>query len=313
MRVGIKSIQNILRKATQSNLSFFHSAGNITSESFAPKPSIVEILDFTNTENVSCTMKLNSVENVKKSVIGLTYMDFVDFYVHHSVISKDREYENIWYEILQEEPFDKFCRIYFDVKKLRKYDIELSEISEYIEGETKRSPTFMGIIDVKIDTGSDVLSIINHLKLGILGDKRIKQAEILKDSEGYRLVTFGSSIQAFASLDGDVNTILSNDIRDVMTIFGIEAARGLIVELLDCKGSEVVADFMTRSGEVVPVNRKSIIKYNRGFISAAFFERFNDSIKLFKGNPTDNLESVYSRIFMGLNINDDEIMKISDF
>jgi hypothetical protein len=237
--------------------------------------------------------------------VGLTYFDFIKSYSISSIISSDRPYENIW---IEGPSFETFIRLYFDVEKLFEYNIELSEIAAHITNQTpecRYSPTFMGMIDLLTDgIAQNILPILDHLKMFSLGDENIKNCDIMMDYDGYMLATIGSSIVKLCEFEDMVvlDSIRSNDIRDVYNTFGIEAARELIADLLEDKDG-IIADFMTRSGEIVPITKASLLKYNRGFISTAFFERFGDSVKLLQDSPVDPLETVYSRIFMGLNIN----------
>ena len=124
-------------------------------------------------------------------------------------------------------------------------------------------------------------------------------------------MTLGTNLKKIIELkEIDKDKIVSNDLYEVAEVFGIEAARQLIIneikEVLNTQGLdidirhlELVADAMTNIGEVKGVTRMGIIAQKSSILARATFETpvkqfVNASIK---GNE-DKLSSVIENIIL---------------
>jgi hypothetical protein len=278
----------------------FHNAGNITSDSIFPEPSVKDILDLT--VDTSCSMKAEVFSEgmppdvaLEKELIGVCLKDFVVCFTRGTAGS---EAEDIWYEFIEVEKPKDFIRIYLDPRKFIPLGYTLEEIAEkvYPDRLYNVSPDFMGIIDVVTSPGADITNVIHGFGTRLNGSFLIKDARIIDN----KLYTIGSDLATIFKVDKIVHdTITSNSILDVEKVFGIAAARELITRLIDNK---IVASFMTRSGKVLPFKKDNLLLYRRGFISSMSFERVRGSlVSEIKeaGEVTDDLSSIYSRIWAG--------------
>ena len=145
----------------------------------------------------------------------------------------------------------------------------------------------------------------------ISGVKGVKQILIVKREKDYVVLTLGTNLKDIIALkEVDKDKIISNDLYEVAEVFGIEAARKLIVNevntVLNGQGIdidpahlELIADAMTNTGVVKGVTRMGIIAQKASILARATFETpvkqfVNASIK---GNQ-DALSSVIENIIV---------------
>jgi DNA-directed RNA polymerase subunit A' len=145
----------------------------------------------------------------------------------------------------------------------------------------------------------------------ISGVKGLKQILITKRDRDYVVVTLGTNLKKIIKFDEvNANKVVSNDFHEVADIFGIEAARQLIIneisEVLKVQGLDIdirhlklAADSMTNTGEVKGVTRMGIIAQKSSILARATFETpikqfVNSTIK----GTKDNLSSVIENIIL---------------
>jgi hypothetical protein len=116
-RIGIKAVQSVLQKATQSNLSMFHNAGNIMSKGnlIFPKPSITQILDVVN--DSSCSMEATIKDYIyPKDLCYIKFKDIVIKYTSSKYIPEDVD-ENCFYTFLEADIPKKIYEILYRFQK----------------------------------------------------------------------------------------------------------------------------------------------------------------------------------------------------
>ena len=133
----------------------------------------------------------------------------------------------------------------------------------------------------------------------------VKKPEWVLDTTGSNL------LDIFNHPAVDVYKTLSNDIHEVMNIFGIEAARTLIIseihDIFEQSSSYVnfrhlslLADIMTNKGYIMSIDRHGINKSNRGPLAKCSFEETPDIIlKAALFGEVDNVKGVSSNIMLG--------------
>mgnify|MGYP001578079457 CR=1 FL=1 len=118
----------------------------------------------------------------------------------------------------------------------------------------------------------------------ISGVKGIKQILIVKKDKDYIIMTLGTNLKKIIDFK-EVNRdrVFSNDLHEVAGVFGIEAARQLIMneilEVLKTQGLSIdirhlklAADAMTNTGEIKGVTRMGIIAQKSSILARATFE-----------------------------------------
>jgi DNA-directed RNA polymerase II subunit RPB1 len=155
----------------------------------------------------------------------------------------------------------------------------------------------------------------------VLGDKPAEERYLSFDNEDnslekkieYIIVTKGINMDAIRNIIGiDLNRTYCNDIITTYEIFGIEAARNLIIreiiDVLQKNGSStnyqhvsIFGDLMTNLGTLTSIDRFGLNKLDTDPLARASFEKTVDQLitaAIF--NEEDHMKSVSSRIMAGL-------------
>lgn len=296
--IGIRAIQSILMSATQTSLSHFHTAG--MEDKSSGQPSVADILNLVyKSNNTSMTFTTDlDIRKIRKKTVYKSLEYFV-LMVRTSFTGLP-DHENIWYEVLGKQMSDKnILRLYINYTKMKRFDLTLNEIGHICFKDFKwvTSPDFMGIIDIEF-SGSYISSILNRMKLQVCGTKEITTCEYISP---VNICTAGSNILAISKLLDNEHKInlISNNIIDVETRFGIEAANYMLSKLI---GSRIVSDFMTRTGKTVPFSKNSVEVIRKGLFTSMGFERPKDDIKRLVNSDTNTLHkfhSIYNSIITG--------------
>ena len=135
------------------------------------------------------------------------------------------------------------------------------------------------------------------------------------DENIYYLETDGSNLLDILNNQYvDIINTSSNDITEIYSVFGIEAARNSlyneILEVIDHAGEyinsrhiEILCDVMTSKGILTPINRQGIKRGDVGPLAKSSFEDTTDQlIKSSIFSEKDTLRGVSSNIMMGQTI-----------
>ena len=152
--------------------------------------------------------------------------------------------------------------------------------------------------------------IINEKKVNV----KVNQEIILKNK--YFLETDGTNLIALLNNKYvDTSNTFSNDIIEMISIFGIESARNRLFEeineVADHAGEyinprhiELLCDVMTSTGELYSINRQGIKDGDIGPLAKSSFENTTEElIKAGVFSDKDNLNGVSSNIMLGQLIN----------
>lgn len=158
----------------------------------------------------------------------------------------------------------------------------------------------------------DIYKLKEKLKNTIIsGIKGIEQILIVKRDKDFVIMTLGTNLKKVLDMkEVHKEKLISNDLHEVATMFGIEAARQLIIneiqDVLNAQGLNIdkrhlklVSDAMTSIGEVKGVTRIGIIAQKSSILARATFET---PVKQFvnatiKGNE-DKLSSVIENVIL---------------
>lgn len=288
--VGLHAVQSILMSATQKSLSHFHTAGMKTTVSARLTPTPAEAMNAEYSNNTSMTFQSSDdVYNLRKQLVGAKISSFM-INVGSSLTGLD-DRENVWYEAAGTKMYDgTVLRIYVDYNKMRDHGLTLESMAHAAFGSgTNTSPDFMGIIDVNVpdDYISQWLAKTDNLVCGTL---RIRSCDKMIDD--VTVITEGTDILAVSRIR-NVKNITSNNVLEVESHFGIEAAAAVLETLT---GSHVVSDFMARTGKILSFVKSSVEVRQKGMLTSMGFEKPKEDIKK-KCAPTT---SVYESIMTGV-------------
>ncbi len=282
--VGTVAAQSIGEPSTQMTLRTFHYAGVKEFNVTLGLPRLIEIVDARKTPStpmmtvyldeqhkydkekaleVARRIEMTKVENVTDTIE-------IDWYENAIIIRLDPE-------MLED-------------KGVTREDVIRAINKSRVKGKAEPSPEDEYTVIVKL--GSDVtLSIMDIqkikdkiLNIRIKGIKDINRVIVQHRENEYVLVTDGSNLAQVLNVDGvDPTRTVTNSIKEIEAVLGIEAARNAIVneimDVLENQGLDVdvrhillLADAMTWLGEVRQVGRHGIAGTKESVLARASFE-----------------------------------------
>jgi DNA-directed RNA polymerase subunit A" len=167
---------------------------------------------------------------------------------------------------------------------------KVKSIEVKISGGKKGAPLIMQIKSKRELTIQQLNKLKDRiLKVRIKGVPKIRRTVIRKVDLGngdyeYVIATEGSNLKDILSIEGiDKRRVYTNDIFEVYSILGIEAAREVIIReamrVLEDQGLDVnirhvmlIADAMTRTGRIKQIGRHGIVGDKASVLAKAAFE-----------------------------------------
>lgn len=296
--VGIIASQSIGQPTTQIALSSFHSAGTTAIEVLEGIPRLESILNCSFKQSTSTVYVTRDVN--PSSFVYLIVSDMLlSYYI-------ERDLNSWWYPVAEKHGLyivptnyneGVVFRMVVDSKKMKAYKISLKMIRDRIVESVHRndnirvliSPEFEHIIDISVqraivskDIDMYVYGIVKSVifPIQICGIKGIDHAVIDKS----KVKTKGTNLTGILGLDFvDAKLSTSDSAIDVLNTLGIEAARNVLVRELskvlkgdvrfDDKHINLLADFMTSKGKIIPVNISGMAERGHSCLTRASNER----------------------------------------
>jgi DNA-directed RNA polymerase subunit A" len=299
---GLITAQSFGEASTQMVLNTFHMAGVAEMQVTSGLPRIIEIFDARKKPSspkmeIYLNKEFNDEENAKTIAEKIKQVKIKEI---ADEINLDFGNKNI--------------EIILDKKRVKQTHMSLKKIIERLN--ELGFDTTEGNNSIKLNASSyefrDIYKLKEKLKETIIsGIKGVEQILIVKRGPNFVIMTLGTNLKEIIRLkEVNGNKTFSNDIHEVAGVFGIEAARQLIIneikEVLDSQGLDIderhlklAADAMTNTGEVKGVTRMGIIAQKSSILARATFEtpikQFTNAI--IKGK-TDKLSSVIENIIL---------------
>ena len=301
--VGTVAAQSVGEPGTQMTMRTFHYAGVAELNVTLGLPRLIEIVDArkkisTPTMDIYLTEeKKDDEEFVRKlaNIIGKSTLNDI-------ISSYDLNY------------FDNQVEISLDTKKIEDKRLDYDEIIQKINKHFKAEFDDNNII---IKPPKDTIRELRLLgdkvrDLQISGIKGIGKVIIRKADTEWVIHTEGSNLGDILKMDGiDQVRTTTNDIHEIYTVLGIEAAReSIIVEILntlkgqglsvDVRHIMLVADMMTSDGDIKSIGRHGISGEKSSVLARAAFEEtskhlLNASIR----GEVDDLTGIIENIIIG--------------
>ncbi|HDQ59910.1 MAG TPA: DNA-directed RNA polymerase subunit A'' [Candidatus Woesearchaeota archaeon] len=203
-------------------------------------------------------------------------------------------------------------------EKLSKFNITESKIQDIIKDSFKTAKVTTGKNMVNIKPKSEDIGIRDLYKLKvklkslhISGVKGITQVLPVKHGDQWVIKTAGSNLKDVLRLkEVDISNTTCNNMFEVYSVFGIEAARNVIIEealaVLKNQGIEVdtrhlmlVSDVMTNSGEIRGIGRYGVSGRKASVLARASFEvPLKHLFSAAMHNETDNLKSIVENVML---------------
>ncbi len=264
---------------THNTLNTFHFAGVSEMNVTVGLPRLIEILD--GRKNPSTPMMeiyfdkkhIKTVDDIRKMALKIK--------------------EIVLREVIDEinvDIFEEQIEIKFNEKKLRHFDLTKFKVAKKIEQAVKKKLKEEGsslIIKWKAKEGNiNELFVarekLKNIKIG--GIDGIKQVLPVKRGDEFVIITAGTNLKKILKMEEvDTARTRSNNVYEIAELFGIEAARQLIVEeayrVIESQGLNVdprhimlVADTMCFTGTVRGVTRYGVVSGKASVLARASFE-----------------------------------------
>ena len=259
--IGIITAQSISEPATQMTMRTYHFAGTAGIQVTLGLPRVLEIFDArkeprTPTMTIYLKPEYQKLEKVKeiaenikevklKDVVDATTIDMLDMSVK--------------------------CRL--NLKKMREHGIEKEKLIKSVK---------MRNVEIELESNQLIarpkkkdIATLHKLKANLLeahikGIKGVSQVVVSKEGDEWVITTLGSNLKKAFEIEGvDFKRTTSNNIFEIQSVLGIEAARNAIIRqtqytleeqglIVNPRYIMLLADLMTVSGEIRAIGRYGI-------------------------------------------------------
>ena len=300
--IGLVTAQSFGEASTQMVLNTFHLAGVAEMQVTTGLPRIIEICDARKKPSTPKMEIYLEKEHNNEEGAKVFAEKIKEVKVKEMASSVDLDFGN------------KEITIVIDKDGLRRTHTTIKKVVERLNDLGYNVVEQSGAIKLNASDYSfrEIYRLKEKLKNTIIsGIKNVEQILIVKRGKDFVVVTLGTNLKEIIKLkEVDKDKLISNDIHEVAGIFGIEAARQLIINEIkmvrDSQGLEIndrhlklVSDAMTNTGEVKGVTRMGIIAQKSSILARATFET---PVKQFVGavikGSTDKLDSVIENIIL---------------
>jgi DNA-directed RNA polymerase subunit A" len=279
--IGVVAAQSIGEPGTQMTLRTFHFAGVRELNVTLGLPRLIEIVDARKTPSTPMmTIYLEDEYSADKSKA----LD----------IARKLEYTKIE-SVVDSTSIDVASMsiiIHFDEDMLKDKGVAVDDVEKAIKklklGDYVIDKPDELTLSISFQNLDNITSLFKAreriLGTKIKGVKGIKRAIVQKRGDEYVIITDGSNLEGILGIKGiDISKIETNNLHEVENVLGIEAARELLTKeikkVLDEQGLDVdfrhielVADIMTRTGEVRQIGRHGVTGEKTSVLARAAFE-----------------------------------------
>jgi DNA-directed RNA polymerase subunit A" len=300
--IGILTAQSISEPATQLTMRTYHLAGAAGIKVTLGLPRLVEIFDAKKSiETPMMTIYLNKEYNTKEDAEKLAFK-IVEKRVFDlaKYISIDIGENSIVIELDDNRKLEKVEKIIKE-HMAKRADVKVKENLIVVKPKGEKIE-FSELQKIKDEISNIVIE-------GIEG---VTAAIIRNEGENWIVQTIGSNLKEVLKLEEvNENKTISNNIYEVYEVFGIEAARNVIIreayKTMQEQGLDVdirylllLADVMTWSGEISSIGRYGVAGAKASVLSrAAFEETIKHLIRASIRNEVDEFKGLFENVMVG--------------
>jgi DNA-directed RNA polymerase subunit A" len=278
--VGTVAAQSIGEPGTQMTLRTFHYAGVEEFSVTQGLPRLIEIVDarrFPSTPQMSVYLEKPYSESEDKAIEVHNRIEQIR--IEQIIHDIDLDFVN-WNIVINLIP--EICE---------KKGIDINEIPEILKRYKKKGTIKREGNSIIIDPGIEDLQSLQKLREKILkkvvkGIRGVKRGLLTPsdDGEEWIIKTEGTNLQSVIQIEGvDITRSVSNHIHEIEKLYGIEAARQMIIlesqKVLEQQGLDVdlrhlliLADLMCYSGSIQSIGRHGISGSKSSVFARAAFE-----------------------------------------
>lgn len=278
--VGTVAAQSIGEPGTQMTLRTFHYAGVEEFSVTQGLPRLIEIVDarrFPSTPQMEVYLEKGYAESEETAIKVHNRIEQIRMeQITHDV---DLDFVN-WNIIINLIP--EICE---------KKGIDIDEIPDILKRYKKKGTIRQEKNSVIIDPGIEDLQSLQKMREKILkkvvkGIRGVKRGLLTPsdDNQEWIIKTEGTNLQGVTQIEGvDVSRTVSNHIHEVEKLYGIEAARNMIIresqKVLEQQGLDVdgrhlliLSDLMCTTGTIQSIGRHGISGSKSSVFARAAFE-----------------------------------------
>jgi DNA-directed RNA polymerase subunit A" len=301
--IGIISAQSISEPATQMTMRTFHFAGSAGIQVTLGLPRLIEIFDAkkepsTSTMTIFLKKKYNNKDDCERIADDITEKKLKN-YVHSISLDLANSRIKVNFKKMKKNELESIiARL---KKKVKNYNIASRKGTMTVEAKEKKL------------TVKDLQRIKKKLlELPVSEIHGIKNAIIVKDGDDWVIKTLGSNFIKLQNIEEiDFMRSYTNNIQELMTVLGIEAARNALIKEIkntmkqqgldvDDRHIMLVADIMTFSGDVQPIGRYGVAGMKQSVLTRAGFE---ETIKHLVKASVRKEEDTFNAIFDNVMVN----------
>lgn len=300
--IGILTAQTISEPATQLTMRTYHIAGSLGIKVTLGLPRLIEIFDAKKKiETPMMTIYLKKEWNTKEKA-----EEFANKIIEKKVydlsknVSIDLFNYSILIEVKDKRKMEKIARLIEE--KIKSVKVKIKEENIIVELKDKENINITDLQKIK----DDILNIV------VEGIEGVTAAVVRNDGNNWLIQTLGSNLEKVLHMEEvDETKTYSNDIYEVYRLFGIEAARSLIIKeaykTMQEQGLDVnmrylyiVADVMTWSGEIMSIGRYGVAGAKHSVLArAAFEETIKHLARAAIKGEVDELRGMFENVMIG--------------
>ena len=299
--IGIITAQSISEPATQMTMRTYHFAASAGIQVTLGLPRLIEIFDARKEPTTPMmTIFLNSKFNTKEKA--------------EEFAKKIKEKKVKYYATeLMTDLTNKKIKIVLG--KAKKADMEeiIARLEKSLKGFQLKQTQNSIIIEAKQDISIKELEKLKKkiLTIYVTGVQGVKNAVVVKEGDNWIVKTLGSNLEKVLQLEEvDATKTYSNNIHEVASVLGIEAARTVLIKEIndtlkqqglnvDERHITVVADIMCLTGEIRPVGRYGVAGTQSAVLARAGFEEtIKHLVKASVRNEVDEFEGIFDNVMI---------------
>jgi len=278
--IGIVTAESFGEPSTQMTLNVFHFAGVAEVSVTQGLPRLIEILD-ARKEIKTPSMKIYIKKEYNKDIKAVKRIA--------AMIKETKLNEIITEFVINLSKLQVEATLHKE--RLKNLKITPEEIAKALKETLKNVSVSNTPNKIILKSKIEENELMETYKLKekakgsfIKGIKGIKQVLPIKHHNEFMIITAGSNLKDIATIkEIDVTKTTTNDLFEVLSILGIEAARRTIIneskKVIGDQGLDVdirhimlIADIMTTSGNVKGITRSGITGGKRSVLARASFE-----------------------------------------
>ncbi len=300
--VGILAAQSIGEPGTQMTLRTFHYAGVAELNVTLGLPRLIEIVDARKTPSTP-VMKIYLDEEHRRSQ---TKAKEIAQKLTYTVIDDLLESVNV-------DLSQNAVRFKLDESRMETLGVSIDEVEKVFPYNFTRGEEYEYLVSLDEDKAGDHNAIIKTVtETKVKGIEEIKRVLTTIEDGEWLIRTDGSNLEGVLRIEGvDPTRTTTNNIHEIAEVFGIEAARNALIKEahlvlmeqgldVDVRHVMLVADIMTKTGEVQQIGRHGISGAKSSVLARAAFElTIQHLVDAAIRGETDPLKGVIENIIVG--------------